>query len=461
MIPLTLDEIVNVIGGRPLRTLPPMTVPRVSTDSRTCGRGDLFFALRGPRFDGHGFVDSALERGACAAVVDRAAADAAGPRVMVGDTVAALGRLGAFHRQQRSIPVIAVTGSSGKTTTQRMIHHVLSQKLRGKAAPSSFNNAIGVPLTLLSADSRDAYLVVEIGSNAPGEVAALAELVSPTIGVITSIGAAHLEKLGDVRGVANEKLSLLDHVRPGGLAVLNADMPFANEAAAHRERLTVLTYGTTETADVRVTHIDSKVTETRFKINGKHVVLLRLAGAHNALNATAAFAVCRRLQIDAETIVAALATFDPPPMRMEVLRAGELTVIDDSYNANPLSVGAAIEVLQVAEGVRRVFVAGDMLELGDDATEWHERIGRQAAEAGIEMLVTVGRYSDAMIRGARSGNREMEVVGCADALDAAEVLVHRLTGTEVVLVKGSRRVGLERVVSKLNEVFKVTVGSAV
>ena len=223
MIPLTLDEIIRETRGKPCRTLSPITVTGVSTDSRTCKPGDVFFAIRGERFDGHDFVAGALKAGAVAAFVDLPLGSDESPLVHVSDTIVALGELAAFHRRQQSLTVVAVTGSNGKTTVKSMIDHVLSRHLTGRASPQSFNNAIGVPLTLLSARAGDDYLVAEIGSNAPGEIAALGKMVAPGVAVITSIGEAHLSGLGDLGGAAVEKLSLLEHVRTGGIAVINAD----------------------------------------------------------------------------------------------------------------------------------------------------------------------------------------------------------------------------------------------
>ena len=232
MITLTLDEIVNAIGAR-LADPPAISVGGVSTDSRSVAAGEVFFALTGERFDGHDFVAPALERGAAAAVVDQARAEAlrdglpaAATARLIGveDVLAALGRLAAYHRQQLSATVIAVGGSNGKTTTKSMIHHILAGRRTGRASPKSFNNAIGVPLTLLSAEAADEYLVVEIGTNAPGEVAALAALARPNIAVITSIGEEHLEGLGDLSGVAAEECSLLNAMT-GGFAAVNVDWP--------------------------------------------------------------------------------------------------------------------------------------------------------------------------------------------------------------------------------------------
>ncbi len=453
MIPLTLDEIARAIDGLTSDDLTPMTVKGVSIDSRTCQPGDVFFALRGDRFDGHDFVPQAFERGALAAVVNRETNPDTGTLIRVTDTIGALAKLAAFHRKQRSMAVIAVTGSNGKTTTKEMINHVLSRHLRGRAATKSFNNAVGVPLTVLSAKPGDDYLVVEIGSNAPGEVATLAAIASPTIGVVTTVSEAHLQGLGSIEGVAAEKLSLFAHVRPGGLAVINADLSELGLAYSPRDDLTWIRFGTSESADVRATDIRTSLEATECVINGKHPLRLPLAGAHNALNAAAAFTVCRRLHIDAEDFTEALATFSPPPMRLALSRLGNLMLIDDSYNANPGSTQAAIDALRSVEAPRRVFVAGDMLELGAETAKLHEKIGRLIAQAGIEVVVGVGDYAESVVSGASDSNASLTTLTYPDTATACGDLPGRLQGTDAVLIKGSRRLGLDRLVERVREAF--------
>ena len=453
MIPLTLDEVVRAIDGRVNDKLTPVTVTGVSVDSRTCQGGDLFFALRGPRFDGHDFVGAALERRALAAVVHREFDSDAGPLIRVDDTLSALGQLAAFHRQQRSRAVIAVTGSNGKTTTKGMIDHVLSHHLRGRAANRSFNNAVGVPLTLLSAEQGDDYLVVEIGSNAPGEVGYLAAIASPTIGVVTTIGEAHLEGFGSVDGVAAEKLSLFAHVRPGGLAVVNADLSDPAHVCPQRDDVTWIRFGCGESADVRVTDIRTGLDTTECTLNGRYRLRLPMAGAHSALNAAAAFTVCRRLHIEAEGIIEALESFRPPPMRLHVSRVGDLTLIDDSYNANPGSAEAAIDALRHANAKRRVFVAGDMLELGPEAASLHERVGRAIAQAGVEVIVGVGEHAHALVGGALGAAPSVTTLMYSDTESACGDLPRRLSSTDAVLIKGSRRLGLDRLVERVRAAF--------
>lgn len=449
MIPLTLTEVARVVGSETDGSVPAIQVTGVSTDSRTLRRGDVFFAIRGDRFDGHDFLSQALAGGAAGCVVLRGAnLDGnvqANERVLrVDDPVAALGRLAAHHRGRSKARVVAITGSNGKTTTKCMVDHVLAGRLRGRASIKSYNNHIGLPLALLSAEPDDAYLIVEIGANAPGEVAALGRLASPDIGVVTSIGPAHLEGFGDLERVRVEKLSLFDQVKDGGLCVV----PIDAEAFTRRS---VVTFGTDEAADVWVSGVSADLDGVRFTLNGRYGGRLTVPGAHNASNAAAAFAVCREFGFEQEEILASLATFRLPAMRLTPLRVGRLTVIDDSYNANPASMVAALATLAAVRGARRVFVAGDMHELGDASPHWHEEIGRIIAASGIEVLVAVGRERAWIARGAAEASRPPQIVSYADTAEACADLPERLKPGDVILVKGSRAVGLERLTERIRE----------
>jgi UDP-N-acetylmuramoyl-tripeptide--D-alanyl-D-alanine ligase len=468
MIALRLDEIVQAVGGRMSGPCEPVGVTGLSTDTRTLKPGEIFVALAGESFDGHRFVAEAFARGARAALVAESAGDGAvsaapdvGLLIIVDDTRAALGRLAAYHRRRLPAKVIAVTGSNGKTTTKGMIDHVLSTCLSGRAAQKSFNNDIGVPLTLLSAEPADRYLVVEIGSNAPGEVAQLAQMASPDIGVVISIGHAHLEGFGGLEGVAREKLSLLDHVAPGGLGVVNLDDLRTVEHGPLPEGLKTITYGTDSQADVRVTDLDCRLDEVTFRINERHAVRLPVSGVHNAKNAAAAFAVARRMQLEPEQIVAALATVRLPQMRLHVRRVGCVTLIEDCYNANPTSMAAGIEVLCTADRLesrshqrrRRVLIAGEMMELGTESAALHEQVGALAARAGIALVVTVGGGAGAIVDGVRSVDPAIVTHACASTEQACAEVPALLAEGDTVLIKGSRAVGLERLSQRIAERF--------
>ncbi|MCP4248652.1 MAG: UDP-N-acetylmuramoyl-tripeptide--D-alanyl-D-alanine ligase [bacterium] len=457
MIAWGLDEIAAAMGGRVTGATDGRPINEVSTDTRTIPAGALFFAIRGPTFDGHDYVDQAVAKGAAACVVSRPIGSQPIPYVVVDDTVAALGRLAAAHRDRMQATVIAVTGSNGKTTTKEMIYHVLATRLSGRAAPRSFNNEIGVPLTLLSAREDDRYLVVEIGTNAPGEVAALAALARPDIGVITSIAPAHLAGLGGLQGVVREKTSLLRHVRPGGLALVPGDRPglravaqgvLADGGAADTE---LLTFGLSDTADLHVGDVSGDLNGTRFRINGGPVLSLAVCGPHNATNAAATYAACRRMGLTDDQIATGLATFQPTELRLNVRRFGSVTVINDSYNANPGSMASAIDVLAAGEADRRLLVVGDMLELGEEAAQWHERVGRRAAEVGIDVIVAAGAQAANVAAGARAADTTVETLACADADEAGRAIAQLLQDGDVILIKGSRAMGMERVARCLEQ----------
>jgi len=393
MIPMTFGQVATAIGEPPSKIPSAMTIRRVSTDSREVAPGDLFVAIRGDRFDGHDFVEQAAARGAAAAIVRRGHGHAGGTVCLeTEDTIVALGRLAEFYRgivMSETTRVVAITGSNGKTTTKCMIDHVLRSSFPGRASKKSFNNAIGVPLTMLSSEPEDRYVVAEIGTNARGEVAALAAIASPDVAVITSIGEAHLEGLSDLEGVAAEKASLISFVRSGGVAVVTADSP---ELASHlptEGRIRVETFGTTRSATYRLGALKTGLCGTAFQLRGQSIEL-PLPGAHHALNAAAAFAVGRWFGLSPEAIAERLREFEPPEGRANRIVLGGITVIDDSYNANPASMIAAINTLGCSAAGRRVFVMGDMLELGGASGELHGRVLEVALEQGVDVLIAVG-----------------------------------------------------------------------
>lgn len=462
MIKLGIPEVIQACRGVVAREHPQCSITGVSTDSRTIAAGELFFALRGPNFDGHAFVGAALQRGASAAVVaaDRAAslsdggAAAAGAGALlicVDDPLAALGRLAAFHRRQCGARVIAVVGSNGKTTTQTMIEHVLRAALRGRSSRKSFNNAIGVPLTLLAAEPSDEFLVVEIGTNAPGEVAALAELAAPELAVITCIGEEHLDGLGDLAGVAREECAVLGHVQPGGFAAVNVDWPGVRELLPRDGgALTIATFGGADSgADLRVSDVRLSDARVHFKINDRLALRLRTINPCNAWNAAAAVAVARRLGLSDKLIAERLDSFEFPPMRSQLLTSAGVTIVNDAYNANPHSMRAALATLAALPARRRVLVAGEMRELGAAGARLHAEIAEHIArDERIDHVVLVGAAAALMESALRASGRAS--VQCAAApLDAAEHLAEWLAPGDAVLFKASRAVGLESAVAAL------------
>lgn len=475
---LSCEEVRQAVHGRWITPAGSgATVRRAVTDSRAAREGDLFFALRGERMDGHEYVASAVENGASAAVVRKdfrlppEKQPPAGGLLGVEDTVAALGALGAWHRSVCPAKVVAVTGSNGKTTVKRMIHHILSRRLSGSCSPKSYNNAIGVPLTLLGVAPGDDYVVCEVGTNAPGEVAALGRLCRPNIAVITSVSPTHLERLRSVEGVAAEKASLLGELVADGIAVACGG-PGAGAAAGALEKAlrayghTVIRFGEGEECEVRLTAYRGGPASCEFQVNGRLDVSLPVPGRHNALNALAAMTVAQRFGFSLEQAGAALVDFAGADMRLQAIEAGPVTILNDAYNANPASMAAAAEVLAEQPATRRVFVAGDMLELGEQAQSLHVQTGRdiaarlrspqaarldsrQAAESP-DWLIGVGPLGRYIAEGAAQAGMRAEAMESVE--QAMALLPARLLPGDVVLVKGSRGLAMERLIEPIKAV---------
>ena len=374
--------------------------------------------------------------------------------IVVDDPIIALGQLAAYHRRQLAADVIAVTGSNGKTTTKAMIAHLLSASRKGRAAERSYNNAIGVPLTMLSAGTEDEFLVVEIGSNAPGEIDRLSSMAQPDIAVITSIGPAHLEGLGDVQGVITEKFAVLDHLNPGGMAVVNIDEPVVRDRLHRSYDFNLVTTGFEASADLRAADVRTSGISIAFSINGHCAVEMTIPGRHNAGNALAGYAVARRLGITTEQIVERLSTFKLPEQRLQMIQHGSITIISDCYNANPASVRTAIDVISSMDAPgRRVAIIGDMRELGHHSRPLHQELGRMIAASGVDVLVSVGEYADivcASAGAARPRGLEMHASKTVDQLSRR--ITTLLKPQDIVLLKASRALKLERLVGEIESV---------
>lgn len=451
-----LEEIRRAVHGR-WRTAAAaaVSVEAVTIDTRSARPGELFVAIRGDRHDGHDFLDAAAEAGCSAAIVQRDyplkkfGANAFGGGIIgVEDTTTALGELASLARDQLTGEVVAVTGSVGKTTVKRMIHHVLSRRLTGFASPKSFNNQIGVPLTLLEAPVGADFVVCEVGANAPGEIGALTRIVRPALAVITSAAPSHLEGFGSLERIAAEKASLLGGLKRGGMAVVWADSPQLLQAVKPYEAR-VIRFGQSDQAELRLTGYEPDGLRQRFQVNDRLWVDLPLPGRHNAINALAALAAARRFGMDEAEAAAALADFASPAMRMEARLAAGITVINDAYNANPASMAAAVDVLKTLQARRRVLIAGDMRELGAEAEQYHGQIGQAVAEAGIEVLVTVGELGAIIGQSARRARADMQTHHFATAAECAEGVGELIAAGDAVLLKASRAVGLEVVAEKL------------
>jgi len=449
---LTIEFAVLGTGGRFLGAHVRKPCTGVSTDSRTIRPGELFIALRGENFDGHAFVGEAFEAGARASVVEayasRESYPPACPLIVVDDTLAALGSLAAAWRDANDFTVVGITGSNGKTTTKEMTAHLLGEFNSVVASPKSFNNFIGLPLTLLSATPDDAVVVVEIGTNRPGEVLHLAKIASPDIGVITNIGRSHLEGFGSVEGVGREKASLARAIRPGGTLVVNADCDFTR-FVGRAFGGPVVTFGENDYANLRANVISVSATGARFTID-RYAFHLGVPGRHNVMNALAALGVCDALGVRLSRCATPLAKFRLPAMRLERKIIGGRVVINDAYNANPESVIAAINAfsLECAPG-RKILVLGDMLELGDASAAAHEEVGRIAGE-NLDYIIAIGEFSGHVQLGAiRGGMGRHNVTAVGTREEAGDILRAVSRPGDMILVKGSRQMKLEDLVSDI------------
>ncbi|TXF13177.1 UDP-N-acetylmuramoyl-tripeptide--D-alanyl-D-alanine ligase [Pelomicrobium methylotrophicum] len=427
----------------------------VATDSRSVGPGELFVALRGPRFDGHAFVAAAAERGAAAALVEAAWADGITglgplPLLVATDTRLALGRLARAWRARFSLPVVALTGSSGKTTVKEMLAAVLAEAAAAEdavlATRGNLNNDIGVPLTLLRLRETHRYAVVEMGMNHAGEIAYLTRLAEPVVALINNAGRAHLEGLGSVEAVARAKGEIFEGLRDGGIAVINADDAYAGLWRKLAGSRRVIDFGLERPAAVGAeAQLRPEGTELLLRLpDGTARTRLAVPGLHNVRNALAAAAVAVALNVPPEAIGRGLAKFRGIPGRLtRVAAIHGATLIDDTYNANPDSVKAALAVLAAVPGTR-LFVLGDMGELGASTVPLHEEIGRAARDARIDGLYALGEHSRHAVRAYGPGARHFERI--EELLAEVE---NRLAPDVTVLVKGSRFMRMERVVQGL------------
>lgn len=449
MEPQLTSELVTAVGGTSIGRLPE-TVVGVSTDTRTLRAGELYVALRGPSFDGHAFLDRAAAAGAALAIVDRDVPDAPLPLVRVSETGRALLDLATWWRRRLRAKVVAITGSNGKTTTKDLTATALASRCRVVSSPKSFNNFVGVPITLFLADATTDVVVLEIGTNQPGEIATLAAVARPDVAVITNVSEAHLEGLGSLEGVLEEKASLLDHVADGGVTILCRDEP-SFDVLSERARGRVVSTGVKRRADYVATMPHCDVERIGFHVNGAERVRVPMIGCHNLYNALTAIAIAAELDVGIADASHALRDFTGPPMRLTRRRRGDRLVIDDAYNANPGSTKAAIKTFAAlsAKG-RKILVLGDMLELGAEAERLHREVGESLSCGEFDLVCAVGAHADVLLEGAADRGLPPErLIRYDDAARCAEDLPGRLASDDVVLVKGSRAVGLERVVEAI------------
>ncbi|MFZ3065713.1 MAG: UDP-N-acetylmuramoyl-tripeptide--D-alanyl-D-alanine ligase, partial [Nitrospirota bacterium] len=468
---ITWDEIIKAVNGKVVYGQPEGAFSGVSTDSRSIKTGELFIALTGENFDGHNFVETALQKRACGAIVRGPWSVAGGQQkrltgfiVEVEDTLRALGDIARLWREKHPIPVVAITGSNGKTTTKEMVALILSQKFRVLKTEGNLNNLIGLPLTLLKIDDSHDVAVLELGMNTFGEIKRLSEICKPDIALITNVGSGHLEGLGSIEGVAKAKGEIVEGLKADGTFVLNADDPYIREIAKGWKG-NLVTFGLKSLdADVKTLLTDYSccygsgvAISMHLKEKPLSVKLMGL-GLHNIYNATAAAAVGLAVGIDPEEIKKGLEGWRPFKGRFELHRLDcGVNLIDDTYNANPNSVAMALKTLADVKGAGRgIAVLGDMLELGAHAEAAHYEMGKKAASTGVDCLFLMGPISSAHTsRGARDGGMdEGQIVICSDYKDVSGRVNTILTGGDWVLVKGSRGMAMEKVVEEVKKRMK-------
>ncbi len=473
----TVAELREVISARVLAgdmtdwTKQP--IRHISLDTRTLRRGDLFLAMRGDRFDGHDFVALALSRGALGAVVSdsydvtrlslKRSVKRGVPFILgVRDSLWSYQQLAAYHRSKFRIPVVAVTGSNGKTTTKEMVASVMAQRRKILKTEGNLNNRLGVPHTLFRLNKGHEGAVIEMGVDNLGQTSSLCEIARPTIGIITNIGPDHLEFFGTMDASAQAKAELLDFLPVDGAAILNADDSYFDYLAA-RAHCRVVSFGFSVKADVRATHIKSdgrNGTIFHLQLPGKirpTIVHLRVQGAHNVTNALAAGAIGTVLGLPGSVIAQGLSRFRPASMRSQILVSHGVKLIIDCYNANPASMKAAVELLaQAGENRRTIAVLGDMLELGPTAAHMHEEVGGFVARHGIDRLVACGILGRSLARGAQQGGLDpAHIVEVSDAQAAAVAVKAIVKPGDVVLIKASRGMRLELVADTLQGVKRI------
>lgn len=445
---MKLSEIANILNV-------PFThgdceIVSISTDTRELKPGQLFIALKGDLYDAHDFIHLAVEKNAAAIIVSKPVDTKKIPTLVISDTRLALGKIAAYVREQYQIPIIGITGSCGKTTTKAMLASILNQMAPALSPQKSFNNDVGVPLTLLKLSPEYQYAVIEMGANHPGEIAYLSTIAKQTVAVITNVAPAHLAGFGSIEGVARAKGEIYEGLPSTGQAIINKDDNFAQQWLNHLNSQSVITFGIKNKADVMASNIqldsDGKPNFDVSYPGGKVKIQLPVLGMHNVMNALAAIAAAYAVGASSEAIKIGLANFEPVSKRLIRYKGrGGSLIIDDTYNANPLSVKAALEILGHGKG-EKIFVFGDMGELGQEEEQHHVAVGENARRLGIDKLYACGRLTKLTVDA--FGENGFYYPDQASLIAALKPELH---DQAVVLIKGSRSSKMENIVQALVE----------
>jgi UDP-N-acetylmuramoyl-tripeptide--D-alanyl-D-alanine ligase len=469
----TAEKIIEATGGELLCGNLHQRFSKVSIDSREIAPQDLFVAIIGDVHDGHTFTNQVVEQGVSGLVVNRSRIEGLPFEtwqasnlscIAVEDTTTALGDIAAFNRRRSAVSVVAITGSNGKTTTRELTNAIVTREFHTLSTLGNYNNQIGVPLTLLNLESKHELAVVELGTNYPGEIARLAEICSPDIGVITNIGPAHLEGLGSIEGIMREKGDLLKKLKPGGHSVLNADDSRVKQMA-RKTKSNVVLFGLSPDADIRadeIREINGAIIFSLIHPDERVSIKLNSPARFMIINALAASAVGYVLGISSANIKAGLEAFTPVTGRMNILRLpNEITLMDDTYNANPSSMKSAISTLATLRSTSRsALVAGDMLELGPQAEILHREIGAIAVRSGIQRIYAQGEFAEAVAAGARDEGLKPTNIFTGAREEILHDLKQWLQPGDWLLVKGSRGMAMEKIVKELKDWAVLNVGNA-
>jgi len=459
MNPIRANQVAQIINGRITSGRDESNLNGVSIDSRTIQPGQAFFTIAGENFDGHDYAGSAIEKGASCIVVERAIDVPEGcavPVICVANGITALARLAGWYRQQLSAKVIGITGSVGKTTTRQILHQVLSRFYKCRQAANSFNNHIGVPLTILSAEANDEILLLELGSNHLGEIETLTRIANPDIAVITTVAPSHLEGFGTLDNIIREKASIASGLRQGGTLYVNGDRPDLLDYVRTHFDVHVVAFGQSRDCDVRGADLITSGDQGTLTIDGQ-AVHVPLAGKANLLNVLTVWAVCRDLGIALPDFIRAVETLRPTKMRLAFENIGPLLVLDDCYNANPVSMSNALSCLaSMAKqtGRRKVFIAGCMAELGQQSASLHKQLGREAVSEGVQVLLAAGPFAEQILQGASAGPTLCRVETFENTEQLCDNLHKWIEPDDIILVKGSRAAHLEKAVQRLRELFE-------
>ncbi len=452
MITIPLIEACVAVGGRPDKSISPLDyVSKVTQYSKDVEPGTLFVALRGNRVDGHSFIQEAEKLGAVAAVVEYRVSNAGIPQIVVPSTVEALGDLGRIWRGRLNIPVIAVTGSVGKTSTKELIAHTLDSKFNTHKSRKNYNNQLGVPIELMRLDREHECSVVEFGMRDLNQINYLSRIARPSVAVITNVGVSHINVLKTRENIARAKAEIFEGVDSEGIAILNRDDDFFDFVKGY-SNCRVITFGENEEADIRISDIRlSKEANPLFRLNGREVTMSSCVGKYHAYNAAIAYAVATEMGVDKDSIFERFSTFVTPERRgvFSYAKNGAL-LLDSTYSAAPDSIKASLYTLAELKkrGKRTVAVIGEMLELGSHSEEAHRHIGKFVSGlGGVDLLVTVGKYAE--FTGREAGIKEWRHFENSEP--AAEYLLKEVKGEEIVLLQGSNNVSLDLVVNALEK----------